>query len=131
MLSVTELQKDRTLVNNIDWAMTPEKAVEMYLEWGSGWTRGNDFVSSAHDESFYFVIFDWETEPPVVTLLHRTLEGAEELAKIEVPRELFDASCREDGMRPGGTVHRLNRKLKEWVNGLIDGPPVEFFNMEH
>ena len=43
----------------------------------------------------------------------------------------FGASCREDGMRPGGTVHRLNRKLKEWVNGLIDGPPVEFFNMEH
>lgn len=131
MLNVSQLRKDRTLVNNIDWAMTPEKAVEMYLEWGSGWTRGNDFVASANDESYYFVLFDWETDPPVVTLLHRTLEGAEELAKVEVPKELFDASCLEDGRLPGGTVHRLNRKLKEWVNDLIHGPAIEQFNIEH
>ncbi len=131
MLDVRQLQADRTLVNSIDWAMTPEKAVEMYLEWGSGWTRGNDFVSSAHDESYYFVLFDWETDPPVVTLLHRTLEGADELAKIQVPQELFEASCREDGYRPGGTVHTLNRKLKEWVNDLIHGPAIGHFNTEH
>ncbi len=130
MLTLAELRKNRTLVNSIDWAMTPEKAVEMYLEWGTGWIRGNDFVSSADDESYYFVIFDWETEPPVVTLIHRTLEGADELAKIEVPKELFDAACKEDGKRPGGTVHRLNRSLQDWLNTRIEGPPVEFFNME-
>ena len=130
MLSLAELRKNRTLVNNIDWAMTPEKAVEMFLEWGTGWIRGNDFVSSSDDESFYFVIYDWETEPPRVTLLHRTLEGAEELAKIEVPKELFEASCKEDGKRPGGTVHRLNRSLKDWLNERIEGPPVEFFGTE-
>ena len=130
MLTLAELRKNRTLVNSIDWAMTPEKAVEMYLEWGTGWIRGNDFVSSADDESYYFVIFYWETEPPVVTLIHRTLEGADELAKIEVPKELFDAACKEDGKRPGGTVHRLNRSLQDWLNTRIEGPPVEFFNME-
>ena len=130
MLSLAELRKNRVLVNSIDWAMTPEKAVEMYLEWGTGWIRGNDFVSSSDDESYYFVIYDWETEPPLVTLLHRTLDGAEELAKIEVPKELFDAACKEDGKRPGGTVHRLNRSLKEWLNKRIAGPPVEFFGTE-
>jgi hypothetical protein len=130
MLNLAELRKNRTLVNSIDWAMTPEKAVEMYLEWGTGWIRGNDFVSSADDESYYFVIFDWETEPPVVTLIHRTLEGAEELAKIEVPKKLFDAACKEDGIKPGGTVHRLNRNLQDWLNARIEGPPVEFFNTE-
>ena len=130
MLSLTELRKNRILVNSIDWAMTPEKAVEMYLEWGTGWIRGNDFVASSDDESYYFVIYDWETEPPLVTLLHRTLDGAEELAKIEVPKELFDAACKEDGKRPGGTVHRLNRSLKEWLNDRIQGPPVEFFGTE-
>ena len=130
MLSLAELRKNRTLVNSIDWAMTPEKAVEMFLEWGTGWIRGNDFVSSSDDESFYFVIYDWETEPPRVTLLHRTLEGAEELAKIEVPKELFEASCKEDGKRPGGTVHRLSRSLKDWLNERIEGPPVEFFGTE-
>lgn len=128
MLSVNQLQQDRALVNSIDWAMTPEKAVEMYLEWGTGWIRGNDFVSSADDESYYFVIFDWETDPPLVTLLHRTVEGAEELAKIEVPKDLFEASCKEDGVRPGGTVHRLNRNLQEWVNSLIKGPELDYFS---
>ena len=128
--SLAELRKNRALVNSIDWAMTPEKAVEMYLEWGTGWIRGNDFVSSSDDESFYFVIYDWEIEPPRVTLLHRTLDGAEELAKIEVPKELFEASCKEDGKRPGGTVHRLNRSLKDWLNERIEGPPVEFFGTE-
>lgn len=130
MLSLAELRKNRTLVNSIDWAMTPEKAVEMYLEWGTGWIRGNDFVSSSDDESYYFVIYDWETEPPLVTLVHRTLDGAEELAKIEVPKELFDAACKEDGKRPGGTVHRLNRGLQDWLNSRIQGPPVEFFSLE-
>jgi hypothetical protein len=130
MLTLTELRKNRKLVNSIDWAMTPEKAVEMYLEWGTGWIRGNDFVSSSDDESYYFVIYDWETEPPLVTLVHRTLEGAEELAKIEVPKELFDAACKEDGKRPGGTVHRLNRGLQDWLNSRIQGPPVEFFSSE-
>ena len=130
MLSLAELRKNRTLVNSIDWAMTPEKAVEMYLEWGTGWIRGNDFVSSSDDESFYFFIYDWEIEPPRVTLVHRTLEGAEELAKIEVPKELFESSCKEDGKRPGGTVHRLNRSLKDWLNERIEGPPVEFFGTE-
>jgi hypothetical protein len=130
MLNLTELRKNRALVNSIDWAMTPEKAVEMYLEWGTGWIRGNDFVASSDDESYYFVIYDWETEPPLVTLLHRTLEGAEELAKVEVPKELFDAACKEDGKRPGGTVRRLNRGLQDWLNSRIEGPPVEFFKTE-
>ncbi len=130
MLNLTELRKNRTLVNSIDWAMTPEKAVEMYLEWGTGWIRGNDFVSSSDDESYYFVIYDWEIEPPLVTLIHRTLQDAEELAKIEVPKELFDAACEEDGRKPGGTVHRLNRGLQDWLNSRIQGPPVEFFSLE-
>jgi hypothetical protein len=131
MLTLTEIRQNRNLANSIDWAMTPEKAVEMYLEWGTGWIRGNDFVSSSSDESYYFVIYDWEKEPPLVTLLHRTVEGAEELAKIEVPKELFEAACKETGVKPGrGTVHRLNRALKEWLNVRIEGPPIDFFGGE-
>jgi hypothetical protein len=131
MLTLTEIRQNRTLANSIDWAMTPEKAVEMYLEWGTSWSRGNDFVSSASDESYYFVIYDWEKEPPCVTLLHRTVAGAEELAKIEVPKELFEASCKEGGIKPGGTVQSLNRALQDWLNARIEGPPVEWFGREH
>ena len=73
MLTVDELKQDRELVNSIDWEMTPEKAVDMYLEWGAGWVRGNDFVSSDDDESVYFVLYDWE-KPPQATLIRRTVK---------------------------------------------------------
>lgn len=106
--------------------MTPEKAVEVYLEWGNGWSRGNDFVGY-DKESFYFVIFDWE-EPAQVTLIRRDTEGAEELAKIQVPRELFEQALREAGRRPGVGVHALNQPLKEWVCKAINGPPLEYFS---
>ena len=124
MMTLTELKKNRQLVNEIDWEMTPEKAVDMYLEWGAGWTRGHDFVSG-NDESVYFVIFDWE-ETPQVTLIRRNMKEAEELAKIPVPFNLFRDACEEDGKRPGGTVHRLNNTLKDWLAREIGGPPTDF-----
>jgi len=125
MMNLGQLKKNRQLVNNIDWNMTPEKAVEMYLEWGTGWTRGNDFVSSATDKSIYFVLYDWEKEP-CVTLIRRTVEGAEELARIPIPRSLFEASWKEDGYRPGGTVHPPNSELKQWLCEKIGGPPLDW-----
>ena len=31
MLTLEEIKKDRKLINDIDWDMTPEMAVRMYL----------------------------------------------------------------------------------------------------
>jgi hypothetical protein len=124
MMTVDELKKNRKIINAMDWDMTPEKAVDMYLEWGAGWTRGNDFVSG-NDQSIYFVLFDWET-PPQATLIRRNMKEAVELAKIPVPADLFHEACAEDGYRPGGTVHRLNAKLKQWLAREIGGPPIDF-----
>jgi len=125
MMNLEELKENRRVVNDIDWTMTPEKAVEMYLEWGTGWVRGNDFVSSADDKSIYFVVYDWEKEP-TATLIMRTVEGAEEIARIPVPDELFTASWKEDGIRPGGTVHPPNESLKRWLCDQIGGPPLDW-----
>ena len=121
MLNISELKADRQLVNEINWEMTPDKAIEMYLEWGTGWIRGHDFVSSADQESVYFVLYDWEEDPPVVTLLRRSMEEVEEIAKVEVPAELFYRAAKEDGYRPGVGVHPLNLPLKEWLNNAIHG----------
>jgi len=121
MMNIRELKEDRKLVNEINWEMTPDKAIEMYLEWGTGWIRGHDFVSSSDQESVYFVLYDWEEDPPVVTLLRRSVEGAEEIAKIEVPANLFHQAAKEDGYRPGVGVHPLNKPLKEWLNNAIHG----------
>lgn len=100
MLNLESLKQDRALVNQIDWEMTQEKAIEMYLEWGTGWIRGNDFVSHMGQESIYFVLYDWEA-PAQVTLIRRTTEGAEEIAKVEVPENLADEVVREDGYKAG------------------------------
>ena len=130
MRDFEQLKKQRDLVNSIDWNMTPEKAVEMYLEWGTSWVRGNDFVASAGDESIYFVLFDW-IQPPMVTLIRRTVEGAEELGSFEVPEELFMESWQEDGVLPGGTVHPPNKALKQWLCDRISGPPLDWQTVEN
>ena len=101
--------------------MTPEKAVDMYLEWGAGWTRGNDFVTGK-DESFYFVLFDWEINPQV-TLIKRNMKEAVELAKIPVPKDLFQEACEEAGYKPGGTVQPLNDTLKQWISTALQNAP--------
>ncbi|NDY42778.1 hypothetical protein G3N55_07975 [Dissulfurirhabdus thermomarina] len=114
MMHIDALRQDRRLVNEIDWSMTPEKAVDMYLEWGAGWTRGKDFVRGANESSLYFVIYDWE-RPPQVTLLRRDSKGVEELAKVPVPEPLFAEAVREAGRRPGVGVHALNARLQDWL----------------
>ena len=124
MLTLEELKADRDLVNKIDWNMTQEQAIEMYLEWGTGWVRGNDFVSTMGQESFYFVLYDW-LRPPRVTLIKRTTAGADEIAEVEVPEDLFMKAWQEDGDRPGVGVHPLNHELREWVCKAVDGPPLD------
>lgn len=124
MMTIDQLRKDRELVNSIDWEMTPEKAVDMYLEWGAGWTRGNDFVNSDKTESIYFVLYDWEM-PCQATLIKRTMKEAVEITKIPVPDDLFEEACDEDGRRPGGTVHRLNAKLIDWLSEQIHGVGID------
>ena len=121
MLNAIELRENRQLVNEINWEMTPDKAIEMYLEWGTGWIRGHDFVSSPDQESVYFVLYDWEEDPTVVTLLRRSIEGADEIAKVEVPPDLFYQAAKDDGYRVGVGVHPLNEALKVWLNDAIHG----------
>ena len=123
-MGLQELRQRRDIIDKIDWEMTPEKAVDMYLEWGAGWTRGNDFVRSGDDESYYFVIYDWET-PPQVTLLRRDSKEVEELAKIPVDKELFFKSIEEGGRKAGVGVYNPTKELKKWLSEALSGPPVE------
>ena len=54
MVDLEGLKKDRDLINSIDWEMTPEEAVRLYLEWGNNWSQGNVFIRSKDDISHYF-----------------------------------------------------------------------------
>ncbi len=123
-MGLQELRQRRDIVDKIDWSMTPEKAIDMYLEWGASWTRGNDFVRSCDDESYYFVIYDWET-PPQVTLLRRDSKDVEELAKIPVDHRLFFKSIEEGGKKAGVGVYNPTKELKQWLSEVLSGPPVD------
>lgn len=114
MLGLEELKSHREIIDRIDWDMSPEKAVETYLEWGTGWTRRDDFVRYAGQEALYFVIYDWE-KPPQVTLIQRTMKDANEIAKIPVPAELVRRAVDEAGRKPGVGVYALTDELKMWL----------------
>jgi len=118
MLGLEELKIHREIVDRIDWEMTPEKAVETYLEWGTGWTRKDDFVRYPGQEALYFVIYDWE-KPAQVTLIRRTMKEADEIAKIPAPPEMVSKACEESGRKPGVGVHAVSDELKAWLKEAL------------
>ena len=103
-------------MNMIDWDMTPEEAVTLYLEWGNNWSHGKKMIKSKRDVSHYFVINTWE-EPPVVVLIRRNSEEAVELATIEMPEELKDRFLEVVGHNKG--VYALNDEVKAWLRNEI------------
>ena len=114
MWGLEELKTHREVVDRLDWEMTPEKAVETYLEWGTGWTRRDDFVRYPGQESLYFVIYEWE-RPAQVTLIRRTIKEFDEIAKIWVPEEMVQRAVEDAGRKPGVGVYALTEELKTWL----------------
>jgi len=118
MLGMEELKIHREIVDRIGWERTPEEAVETYLEWGTGWTRKDDFVRYPGQEALYFVIYDWE-KPAQVTLIRRTMKEADEIAKIPAPPEMVSKACEDSGHKPGVGVHALSDELKAWLKEAL------------
>jgi len=118
MWGLEALKGHREVIDRIDWEMTPEKAVETYLEWGTGWSRKDDFVKYSGQESLYFVIYDWE-KPPQVTLIQRDMREANEIAKIEAPAELIRKAVDEGGRKPGVGVYSITDELKLWLRAVL------------
>jgi hypothetical protein len=113
-----ELSNHREIIDQIDWEMTPEKAVETYLEWGTGWARKDDFVRYKGQESYYFVVYDWE-KPLRITLIRRDMKEMDEIAQIDAPQELIEEATRESGYKPGVGVHAINDALRDWLRKAL------------
>lgn len=112
MLGLQDIRENQVLINEIDWEMTPEKAVSLYLEWGNGWNHGVRMVKSPDDVSYYFVVYSWD-EAPVIHLVRRDSQGSEELAAIELPPELARRFQDYWGGHKG--VYALTDELKDWL----------------
>jgi hypothetical protein len=120
MMQLADIRKNMGLVNAIDWEMTPEEAVRLYLEWGNNWAGGNYVIRSKNDVTHYFVVDTWESSPKVY-LLRRNSEDCQELAKIELPKDMQERFLESVGHNRG--VYALSSEIRTWLeNQLQTGP---------
>ncbi len=112
MTALDQIKKDTDLIDEIDWDMTPEEAVRLYLEWGNNWAGGNYVIRSKDDETVYFVVSTWK-EPPMVYLIRRNSEEAKEVAKIKMPEAIKSQFLKENGNLKG--VYAVEGVVKEWL----------------
>ena len=112
MMHLNEIKKDKNLLNSIDWDMTPEEAVRLYLEWGNNWARGNYVIRSKNDVSHYFVVNTWG-EHPKIYLIRRNSDEAVELAEILMPEQLKEQFLDSIGYNKG--VYSIEGDVKEWL----------------
>lgn len=117
MMNLEEIKRNTDLVNSIDWEMTPEEAVRLYLEWGNNWARGNYVIRSKDDVSHYFVVNTWKNEP-VIYFIRRNSDEAVELAKIRMPNDLEKRYLHSQGRHKG--VWALEGEVKSWLKRKLD-----------
>ncbi len=110
-MTLDDIKNNMDLVNSISWDMTPEDAVTMYLEWGNNPALGSNLVKSKDDESYYFVINTWKE--PVIYLMRRNSEEAEELAVIRMPARIEKVFRAEYGKLKG--VFAPEGEVKAWL----------------
>ncbi|MCG6893983.1 MAG: hypothetical protein LJE65_10290 [Desulfobacteraceae bacterium] len=114
-MRMEDLQGDLDLLNEIDWDMGPADAVTMYLEWGNNPALGKRNVRSKSDSSTYFVVNTWKD--PVIYLIRRDSESAEELAEIKMPEEIEARFLESIGHNKG--VYSLEGEVKEWLRARL------------
>lgn len=113
-MTLDELKNNIDIIGQIDWELTPEDAVGLYLEWGGNWRPGGVpyVIRGKQDISYYFVVNTWD-DPPKIYLIKRSIEDAEEL--IEIP---LSGNDRENFLKEVGNikgVYALNNELKKWL----------------
>lgn len=98
---------------DIDWNLSPEHAVTMYLEWGNNdWHAEYPPVRSKEDVAHYFVVDSWQ-DPPVIRLVRRNSEKAEDLLTMPVPEELLEGFRVANGRLRG--VSEPTPAIKDWL----------------
>lgn len=116
MLSLKSIKNDINLLNAIDWDMTPEEAVRLYLEWGNNWAGGKYVIRSKEDVTHYFVVNTWGKNP-VIFLIRRNSEEAVELAKIDMPKKVRERFLKSNGNLRG--VYAIEGEVKEWLKKAL------------
>jgi hypothetical protein len=113
-MTLEELKQRPDLIDEINWDMTPEEAVRLYLEWGNNWARGDGYViRSKSDYTTYFVVNCW-ARPYYIYLIRRNSDEAMELVKFELPRRFEKDVCELKG------VYALAPEVKAWLQAELN-----------
>lgn len=81
----------------IDWNLSPEIAVTLYLEWGNNnWHAEHPPVRSSTDVATYFVVDSWQS-PVTVRLVRRNSEQAVDLVVFPLPEPYLSEFKKEYG----------------------------------
>ena len=118
MWGLEEIRDHFEIKSLIDWDMTPEEAVTLYLEWGNNWTHGKNFVKSKKDVSHYFVVNTWD-DTPIISLIRRNSDEAIELASFPLPQRLRDRFLESIGYNKG--VYAINEEIRAWLEKELYG----------
>lgn len=116
MMQLKDIRGNLALINDIDWEMGPEDAVTMYLEWGNNPVLGNNKIRSKNDYSTYFVVNTWKK--PVVYLIRRNSQDAEELAEIPIPADLATRFLDSVGNNKG--VYAVDGEVRDWLKRQLN-----------
>jgi hypothetical protein len=119
MMGLEEMRNNSELTSVIDWDMTPEEAVTLYLEWGNNPANGRRRIRSKNDVSYYFVVNTWE-DPARIYFIRRNSEEAVELAIINMPEELRNRFLESVSHLKG--VYAVNDDVKAWLEEELYGP---------
>ncbi len=115
-MQLQDIRNDLDLLNAIDWEMTPDEAVRLYLEWGNNWAGGNYVIRSKADVTHYFVVNTWGKTPKIY-FIKRNSEEATELAEFEMPERLKSRFIELNGNRKG--VYSIEGEVKDWLKKQI------------
>ncbi|MDL1963386.1 MAG: hypothetical protein LWW98_03435 [Deltaproteobacteria bacterium] len=115
MMKLEDIRNNLDLINDIDWEMTPEMAVTLYLEWGNNPALGNNIIRSKRDFSTYFVINTWHE--PLIYLIRRNSEDGVELAALKMPKEIETRFLESIGHNKG--VYSIEGEVKNWLKAEL------------
>jgi hypothetical protein len=112
MMTIEDIRENRQIMDCLNLEMTPEKAVALYLEWGSSWAHGRDFIRSQSDVMCYFTIDAWKT-PAQIILMRQSIGETELVSEVEIPHELVQRELDSWGGNKG--TYGISEELREWI----------------
>ena len=117
MLSMEDIKENKEIMDCLNLEMTPEKAVALYLEWGSSWAHGPDFARSKNDASCYFTLDAWK-KPAKILLIRQSMAEGEVLGEVEVPPDVLEKEVESWGGRKG--TYGISDELRDWISRELD-----------